>query len=72
MQQLRDHMATGVVLIHEYRCRPTFERPFDSLRESLRVAIKKMREEGLVRPELFIDKPIDPEELIEAVRGLIG
>jgi DNA-binding response OmpR family regulator len=50
----------------------TFERPFDSLRESLRVAIKKMREEGLVRPELFIDKPIDPEELIEAVRGLIG
>ena len=51
---------------------PTFERPFDSLREGLRSAIIKMREEGLVRPDLFIDKPIDPEELVEAVRSLIG
>ena len=31
-----------------------------------------MREEGLVRPELFIDKPIDPDELIERVKELIG
>jgi hypothetical protein len=31
-----------------------------------------MRNEGLVRPEKFIDKPIDPEELIEAVQELIG
>ena len=50
----------------------TFERPYDSLRESLKKAIKKMREEGPVRPELFIDKPIDPDELVEAVKGLIG
>lgn len=50
----------------------TFERPFDSLRESLKKTIVKMREEGLVRPELFIDKPIDPEELIERVNELIG
>lgn len=50
----------------------TFERPFDSLRESLKKAIAKMREEGLVRPERFIDKPIDPEELIVAVKELIG
>ena len=50
----------------------TFESPFDSLRSSLRVAIKKMREEGLVKPERFIDKPIDPEELIEAVNEIIG
>lgn len=50
----------------------TMERPFDSLRESLRKAITKMRDEGLVKPELFIDKPIDPERLIEEVRGLIG
>ncbi|MGD8362803.1 MAG: response regulator [Gemmatimonadota bacterium] len=50
----------------------TFERPFDSLRDSLRKAIVKMREEGLVKPELFIDKPIDPEHLIEEVRKLIG
>ena len=50
----------------------TFERPFDSLREGLRKTIIKMRDEGLVRPELFIDKPIDPDELIERVKELIG
>ena len=50
----------------------TMESPFDSLRESLRTAIIKMREEGLVKPERFIDKPIDPEELIEAVNEIIG
>jgi CheY-like chemotaxis protein len=50
----------------------TFERPFDSLREGLKRAIVQMRDEGLVRPEKFIDKPIDPEALIEAVKELIG
>lgn len=50
----------------------TFESPFDSLREGLRRGIAKMREEGLIRPEMFIDKPIDPEELIESVRSIIG
>jgi len=50
----------------------TFERPFDSLRESLKKTITKMREEGLVRPEKFIDKPIDPDELVVAVKELIG
>jgi CheY-like chemotaxis protein len=50
----------------------TMERPFDSLRESLRKAITKMRDEGLVRPEVFMDKPIDPENLILEVKGLIG
>jgi CheY-like chemotaxis protein len=50
----------------------TFASPFDSIREGLRRGIQKMREEGLIRPERFIDKPIDPEELIEAVREIIG
>jgi len=50
----------------------TMESPFDSLRDTLAKAITKMREEGLVKPEIFIDKPIDPEVLIEAVQGLIG
>ena len=49
----------------------TMESPFDSLRDSLRTAIVKMREEGVVKPERFIDKPIDPEELIEAVNELL-
>jgi CheY-like chemotaxis protein len=50
----------------------TYERPYDSLRETLKKAIVKMREEGLVRPEMFIDKPINPDRLIEAVKELIG
>jgi hypothetical protein len=31
-----------------------------------------MREEGLVRPEMFVDKPVDPEAFIAKVRQLIG
>ena len=50
----------------------TTERPFDSLRDSLRRAITQMRDEGLVKPEVFIDKPIDPEHLIQEVKKLIG
>lgn len=50
----------------------TFERPFDSLRESLRKTIKEMRETGEVKPEMFIDKPVDPEAFIKRVRELIG
>jgi len=50
----------------------TFESPFDSIRERLRKGIAQMREEGVDRPERFIDKPIDPEELIEAVQSIIG
>jgi CheY-like chemotaxis protein len=50
----------------------TFARPYDSLRESLRKAIHEMREEGEVRPEMFVDKPVDPDAFIEKVRDLIG
>jgi DNA-binding response OmpR family regulator len=50
----------------------TFESPFDSLRESLRKTIREMREEGLVKPEMFVDKPIDVEALMANVKELIG
>jgi CheY-like chemotaxis protein len=50
----------------------TFERPYDSLREQLRKVIQEMRESGDVRPEMFVDKPVDPGTLIEKVRALIG
>ena len=50
----------------------TFERPFDSLRESLRKGIEEMRESGEVRPEMFVEKPVDPDAFIEKVRKLIG
>jgi CheY-like chemotaxis protein len=50
----------------------TFERPYDSLRESLRKTIQEMRESGEVRPEMFVDKPVDPVAFIEKVKELIG
>jgi len=50
----------------------TFERPYDALRERLRKAIQDMRQDGEVRPEMFVDKPVDPEGFIKKVRELIG
>ena len=50
----------------------TAERPYDSLRESLRKTIDEMRESGEVRPEMFVDKPVDPDSFIGRVRDLIG
>ena len=47
-------------------------RPLDSLRESLRKKIAAMREEGLVKPEMFVDKPVDPAAFMERVHKLIG
>ncbi|NQU25009.1 MAG: response regulator [Candidatus Nealsonbacteria bacterium] len=48
------------------------EKPYDSLRQTLRKKIREMREEGLIRPEMFIDKPVDPDSFIAKVRELIG
>ena len=31
-----------------------------------------MREEGLVRPEMFMDKPVDPDSFTAKVQELIG
>jgi len=50
----------------------TFERPYDSLRESLRKTIEEMRERGDVRPDMFVDKPVDPDSFLKKVRELIG
>lgn len=50
----------------------TFERPYDSLRESLRKSLRELRESGEVRPEMFVDKPVDPEAFLKQVRELIG
>lgn len=50
----------------------TFEQPYDALRESLRKVIADLRGDGPVTPEVFMEKPIDPEEVIAKVRELIG
>ncbi len=68
-------MLTGVAEVLEdldAESGNTQERPYDSLREALRGTIKQMREEGLLNPDMFIDKPIDPELVIEKVNELIG
>lgn len=68
-------MLTGVAETLEdldSKSEDTLERPFDSLREKLRQTIKAMSEDGLVKPEMFVDKPIEPEEVVAKVTELIG
>jgi two-component system phosphate regulon response regulator PhoB len=68
-------MLTGVADVLEdleQKKGDTFERPYDSLREKLRDTVRDLKGEGLIKPEMFIDKPIDPEKLIEKVRELVG
>jgi DNA-binding response OmpR family regulator len=68
-------MLTGVADVLEgldAQSEDTHERPFDSLREAMRKSIQEMRDEGLVKPDMFIDKPIDPELVIAKVKELIG
>ena len=64
--------VSGVLEELEDHKEETFERPYDSLREALKKKIREMREEGLIRPEMFVDKPIDPESFIAKVQQLIG
>ncbi len=64
--------VTGVLGKLDDHMEEIFEKSYDSLRESLRKKIREMREEGLVRPEMFVDKPVDPESFLAKVRQLIG
>ena len=68
-------MLTGVAEVLgdlDAQSEDTHESPYDSLREAMRKNIQEMREEGLVKPEMFIDKPIDPELVIVKIKELIG
>ncbi|NIM51961.1 MAG: response regulator [Gemmatimonadales bacterium] len=68
-------MLTGVVAsLHELdeRKDETFESPYESMRDSLRKTIAAMQEEGEAGPEVFIEKPVDPEDVVGKVRELIG
>lgn len=68
-------MLTGVAQVLEdldEESGDTHERPYDALREAMRKTIREMKEEGLVKPDMFIDKPIDPELVISKVKELIG
>jgi CheY-like chemotaxis protein len=50
----------------------TFEHPYEPLRESLKKKVQEMHEEGLIRPEMFVEKPIDAESFLAKVKDLIG
>ena len=64
--------VSGILEELESHKEETYERPYDSLREALKKAIREMREEGLVRPEMFVDKPVDADGFIAKVQQLIG
>lgn len=64
--------VAGVLEEQDRKSDDTFESPYDSLREALRKTIREMREEGLVRPEMFLDKPVEPDLFLEKVRKLVG
>jgi len=68
-------MLTGVAEVLEDLDTQSDEdevKPFDSLREAMRKSIREMRDEGLIKPDMFIDKPIDPELVVAKVKELIG
>jgi CheY-like chemotaxis protein len=66
-------MLTGVsMVLEEQDCLAEEEPEYQDLRDLLRRGIQEMREDGIERPEAFIDKPVDPEELVKKVRELIG
>ena len=68
-------MVTGVAGVleeQETHKEETFEKPYDSLREALKKKIREMREEGLVKPDMFVDKPVDPDSFIAKVRKVLG
>ena len=68
-------MLTGVAEVLEgldAESDATEESPYDPLREAMRKRIRQMKEEGLIKPEMFIDKPIDPELVMSKIKELIG
>jgi CheY-like chemotaxis protein len=60
LEDLEDHMDEA------------FEKPYDKLREALKKKIREMRDEGLVRPEMFVDKPVDADSFAAKVQQLLG
>ena len=64
--------VSGILEEMESHQEEAFEKPYDSLRESLKRKIQEIREEGLIRPEMFLDKPVEADAFIARVQQLIG
>jgi CheY-like chemotaxis protein len=81
-RQLRKHeeyrsipviMLTSVSgVLKEQEALAEEEPEHEGLRDLFKTAIQQMREEGLDRPEMFVDKPVDPEDFVLNVQELIG
>jgi CheY-like chemotaxis protein len=65
-------MLTGVSGILEELDAKEDETSYDSLRAALKKKIQEMRDDGLIKPDMFVDKPVDPDSFIAKVRHLIG
>lgn len=63
--------VSGILQEQEAHKDDTFESPYDSLRETLKKKIQQLREEGLVRPEMFVDKPVDADAFISKVQQVL-
>lgn len=64
--------VSGVIEELERHKDETFEKPYEPVREALKKRIRELREEGLVKPEMFVDKPVDANSFIARVQELIG
>lgn len=64
--------VSGVIEEMEEHKDDTFEHPYDNLRETLKKAIRELRDEGLVKPEMFVDKPVDADAFAAKVKQLVG
>ena len=64
--------VSGVIDELESHKDETFEKPFEPLRETLKKRIQELRAEGPVGPEMFVDKPVDPDAFVARVQQLIG
>ena len=64
--------VSGVLEELESHKEETFEKPYDSLREALKKQIQEMQQEGHLSPEMFVDKPVDPDAFIDIIKKLIG
>jgi len=68
-------MLTGVSkVLDDMECPDgkTAHGPQDVMLEALKGKIRKLREEGVVTPEMFVDKPVEPDVFITKIRQLIG
>jgi len=63
---------SGVLDEWEGHQEETEESPYDALRETLKKKIREMREDGMLSPEMFLEKPVKSDAFISKVRELIG